>query len=1040
MALKSLFLVLLLPLCCVAVKPYTPVIADPVLEPWRWREMEELADLDILSMDEAADGSIWFGCIGGLARYDGRRIEFIPFDDGLLSGIAHDPNRAPWGKSVLCMRDGDLLAVVESGLVLRTGGAWKVIKRDVGHSTFESRLEQAEDGTVWLLMPNALWRFSADLAEQLVVLRATEKQRLTSFCRDPDGSAWVVRSVPSERSDLIQIPLQNGRVREEQDWRTYRVDIEKTAPQSSICAGPSGTIWYVDSRMSGALALDVGTGLWETFSQSDGVYSSLMRDRNGGIWAAGSGTLRALHRPDEDVYSSSQLNLPNIPLSLYETAEGGWWLVGRGGYVHTLDMRRDQWLTYEGLHFECETDDGRQWYLTEDYHVVSHDPAAGRWLEYGLKDGLISVPRSLHASSQGLVWAVGNHKQRAAFSVYNGSSWTRHELPDFAKLIWAGAAFEAKDGTVWLGAMGDEINTPDAGGALQYEVLEGGAVQLLERYAPPQFPYAIHRFAQTDDGLLWIGSPTIHAFDIANGKIQIVSELPGMFTHDLVVDGAHSLWAANGLSGVYRKEKDEWRHFSAKEGLAGRLVVDLLPMHDGTLLAASDGGISRFDGKSWAGAVFSADFGMSNRGGNVRESNDGAVWFNFNGKDIRSLRMNVNLAGKDPFRTVRYRPDQLAPDTSIVDHLDRVDSAGNIHISWSGKDVWLNTPSDQLQFSWRLNGGEWSPFSDKTDHSFVGLGRGRHTFEVRARDRDFNIDSTPALSRFTVVPAVWQRPWFIAMVLLIGGGTAAFIWMVVYYRNKRLRDRALHLEEIDQMKTGFFTNISHELNTPLGLIKEPLGRLLKNETDPRKQTWLDMALRNADRIENLVSQILDFRKLERGIIHIEVVEGDAAVSVRESIELLQPLANRNQISCRMVCENACLGWFDPDKLRKITSNLVGNALKYTPAGGNVVVELKTVEDADRGGTLSLVVEDTGPGVDPEHLPRIFDRFYRIPEKSIVDGSGIGLNLTKELVDLWGGEIHAESPIHSDPDSPGTRFTVLLPMELPHISNLGETHD
>ncbi len=1030
----------LLPLWCTAVKPYAPAIADPVLEPWRWREMEELADLDILSIDEAADGAIWFGCIGGLARYDGRQIEHIPFDDGLLSGIARDPNRTPWGKSVLCMRDGGLLAVVENGLVLRTGGAWKVIKRDVGHSTFESRLEQAEDGTVWLLMPDALWRFNADLTERRIVLRATGSQRLTSFCRDPNGDVWVVRSVPSERSDLIQIPLHNGRVREEQDWRTYRVDIEKIPRNPCICADMSGKIWCVDSRLDGVFLFDPSTGSWEMTNQSDLGHNFLMRDRGGGIWAAGAGTLKALHRPGDPVYSATQLGLPNIPLSLFVTAKEKVWVLERGGNVHTLDMGRDQWLTYEGLHFECETADGRQWYLTKDQQVVSYDPANGRWLEHDIQDGLISFPRSLHASSHGLVWAVGNHKQRAAFSVYNGLGWTRHELPDFAKLIWAGAAFEAKDGTVWLGCMGDKINTPDAGGALQYEVLEGGAVQLLERHAPPQFPYAIHRFAQTDDGLLWIGSPTIYSFDIATGERRIVSELPGMFTHDLVVDGAHNLWAANGLSGVYRKEKDGWRHFSAEEGVAGRLVVDLLPMHDGTLLAASDGGISRFDGRSWAGAVFSTDFGMSNRGGNMRESNDGAMWFNFNGKDIRSLRMNVNLAGKDPFRTVRYRPDQLAPDTFIVDHLDRIDSAGNLHISWSGKDVWLHTPSEQLQFSWRLNGGEWSSFSGETDHSFVGLGRGRHTLEVRARDRDFNIDPTPALSRFTVVPAVWQRPWFIAMVLLIGGGTVTFIWMLVYFHEKRLKDRALHLQEIDQMKTGFFTNISHELNTPLGLIKEPLGRLLKNETDPRKETLLDMAMRNADRIENLVSQILDFRKLERGIIHIEVVEGDAAGPVRESIELLQPLAKRNQVSCEFVCENACQGWFDPDKLRKISSNLVGNALKYTPTGGNVVVKLKTVEEAGRGRMLSLIVEDTGPGVDPEHLPRIFERFYRIPEKSIVDGSGIGLNLTKELVDLWGGEIHAESPIHSTPDGPGTRFTVLLPMELPHISNRGENHE
>jgi signal transduction histidine kinase/streptogramin lyase len=999
--------------------------------------MEELGELDILSMDEAKDGAMWFGCIGGLVRYDGHEIERIPFDDDLLSRVRHDHNRSPWGKNVLCLREGGLLAVVENGLVLRKDGAWEVIKRDVGHSTFNSQLVQAEDGAIWLLMPDTVWWYSEDLTEKKAVLRATESQSFTSFCHTLGGDVWVARSESLNQAELIHIPVRDGRAREKQYWNEYRMDMEKVSRDLRICADSSGKIWFVDRRLTGAFLFDPSTGTWEMKHESERGFDFVMRARDGGIWAAGAGTLKALHRSDDSIYSATQLLLPSIFLSLFETADGKWWVLERGGNVHMLDIGMDQWLTYEGLHFECEMEDGRQWYLSKLNKVVSYDPASDHWLEYGLKDGVISVPRSLHISTHGLIWAVGNHKQHAAFSVYDGTRWTLHELPDFARNIWAGAEFEAIDGSIWMGAMGDELNIPQAGGAIQYGVMESGGVQLLQRHSPPKFPYFIHRFAQTEDGRMWIGSPTIHSFDLETGDMEIVSELPGMFTHDLVVDGAQHLWAANGLSGAYRKDQHGWQHFSAEEGLAGRLVVDLLPLQDGTLLAASDGGISRFDGRSWAAAVFSDDFGMSSRGGNMRQSKDAALWFSFNDRDVQSLRMGVNLKGKDPFRTVRYRPDQHAPNTFIAHDLGRIDSAGNIHVSWSGKDAWLNTPTEQLQYSWRLNGGEWSLFSAASDYSFVGLDPGKYTLEVRARDRDFNIDPSPATSRFVVVPAVWQRPWFIAMVLLIGGGAILFIWMLVYFRGKRLRDRALHLEEIDQMKTSFFANISHELNTPVGLIKEPLERLLRNETDTRKEMLLDMAMRNAGRIEKLVSQILDFRKLEAGHIKIELVEGDVGEHVQESIELLQPLAKRNRVACRFVCESVCSGWFDADKLTKIVTNLVGNALKYTPADGSVVVKLSAVEEADRGRMLSLIVEDTGTGVDPEYLPRIFERFYRIPEKSIVDGSGIGLNLSKELVDLWGGEILAESPIHSNPNSHGTRFTVLLPMEPPYILNQKE---
>ena len=364
-----------------------------------------------------------------------------------------------------------------------------------------------------------------------------------------------------------------------------------------------------------------------------------------------------------------------------------------------------------------------------------------------------------------------------------------------------------------------------------------------------------------------------------------------------------------------------------------------------------------------------------------------------------------------------------------------MDSDGNLHVSWSGRDPWANTPADKLQFSWRIDEGEWSPFSYETGRTLLNLDSGRHALEVRARDRDFNIDSTPARSGFSVALPIWRRAWFISMLLMMALAVAAFSWILIYSHEKRLKDRAQHLMEMDQMKTGFFTNISHELRTPLTLISRPLERLLESEASEEKREMLTMALRNANRVWNLATQLLDFRRLEQGKMRIVAADGDIAECVREVIDNMRPSALSKKIECSMECAAPCNGWFDEDKLKKIVENLVNNAIKFTSAGGEVRVVLNKSMDEDGREMLFLVVEDTGPGIEPVHLQHIFDRFYQIPEISIVDGSGIGLNLTKELVELLGGTIRAESPIHPNRVNPGTRFTVGLPIDRHELSGV-----
>jgi len=1036
---KILAAFLLLPLLCSAVESYVPLPVDPMLEPWRWQHMEGLEGLGVICMDEAPDGTLWFGAVGSLIHYDGYDYEQIPFDDKLLSMIS-TWRPVSWGNAVMVTTDRNLLAVVGKSLVSYCEGEWKIIIQDLDPANFDVQLMQGEDGVIWLQTCSTLWCISEDLLDVRVVYKTSGKEKLAA-CLGRSHSIWVIEFQGKDR--LLHIPVKNGHPVPETDWEVYPTIFSKGIHAAEIMQARDGRIWYVDNTSAnGIMVFDPVEKNWSVAKSIDHSHShySLMESADGTIWTGGAGELHALDQEGARFYPPRELGLSIVPLTLYETTGGRLWIISRLGKAYAVDVGIRQWRTYPQLHFQCDSPDGVQWFLARNRTVVMHNPTSHRWLRYVSADGLIEKPSALFRSSQGLIWAVGSHQGTAAFSVFDGKQWTRFRHPEFAKAIGSRSFFEARDGTIWLGT--ENKVSGFAGGALQYEVTKEGTVRFLKIHGKPEVLSVITGFAQTPDGTMWMGGNAIYRHNQTTHQNRQLTELPWFYTDDLVLDAAQSLWVAKSGFGVFRLQENEWKQYGVADGLASDMVSDLLPLRDGTLLAATDSGISRFDGTSWMRHAFPKTITFTSKGGTMNEAHDGGLWLNFTPSDwlLRGRILSASLGSYAEFCTLKYTADTHPPDTQVTEFLTRVAQPGNNHISWSGRDLWANTPTDQLKYSWRMNTSAWSPFSPETSKTFLNLDSGKHVLEVRARDRDFNMDPTPARVEFSVTAPLWMQLWFIAMILLFGCGMIAFFWMMLYYHDKELRDRQRHLVEMDRIKTGFFTNISHELNTPLMLIIGPLERILASEANAEKKTMLSMAVRNVNRIANLVTQLLDFRKLEEGKMKLELIDGNMVPQLLETIELLEPLAARHKVTCRLEGATECRGWFDPEKLKKITHNLIGNAIKYTPAGGRVRVVLDILRDEDGFRLLSLTVEDTGRGIKPEHLELIFERFYRIPEKSIVDGSGIGLNLAKELVELWGGEIRAESPIHEDEKRPGTRFSVLLPIERERLPAEGISYD
>lgn len=242
------------------------------------------------------------------------------------------------------------------------------------------------------------------------------------------------------------------------------------------------------------------------------------------------------------------------------------------------------------------------------------------------------------------------------------------------------------------------------------------------------------------------------------------------------------------------------------------------------------------------------------------------------------------------------------------------------------------------------------------------------------------------------------------------------------------RDKQKHLneqlQEATQSKLMFFTNVSHDLRTPLTLIAEPVAQLAAaGNLTPQQHTLIRIADKNTHILQRLINQILDFRKYENGKLSLNLTETDFARCLRDWMESFYTVARKRDIKLTLVTptpDSPLPMAFDTEKIERVFFNLLSNAFKHTPDNGSI-----TVTYAEEGGNLILRVADTGEGISERDLDKIFDRFYQV-DRIHPNGSGIGLAVAKAFVELHGGTISVESALQK-----GTVFTVTMPVK--HIA-------
>ena len=931
---------------------------------------EEHDDVDnniLFKVFEDHDGMLWIGsAAGGLNRFNR--------ETGKFTSYLHDPNDP---KSLSHNR---VISIAEDHL-----------------------------GALWVAtLYGGLNRFDKENEEFLHFQHNSELPHSLN-------SEFII-SLFADRSGALWIGTQGGGVnkldREKQKFQHYAYNrFDSTGLSSrvvtSLYEGGSGTLW-LGTLGGGPNRFDGKTGTFTHFahilgqipSQLGNIFS-IHEDRLGVLWIA---TWSGLFRIDPKDHNTknfkryeSEINNPNSlsgshVLTIHEDSSGVLWF-GTAYGLNRFERKSDSFKRF------LPDPKGKVSWLENAVWKICEDRFKNLWLFPQLEMGGI------------------NRFDRATetFTHYRHDANQPSSLSD--NQVYS--ILEDRFGTLWVGTRN-----------------------------------GLNQYDRSIDGFIHYQYDPQNQFSLSNNSIRAIYE-----------DSAGTLWIGTN-AGLNRLERlnETFVRFGKKEGLATNEVRDILEDGKKNLWLITDKGLSRFNPQIKFFKNYDQSDGLQGR--ELDKFHKGAISGvmyigGFNGLNVfhpDSIRENPYIPPMALTRSTRFNADD-AQGSAIMD--ESISSKKQVELSYKDNILtfefaalsYLNNAKNQYAYKLEGFNDNWIHLGTKREVTFTNLDPGDYTLRVKGSNNDGIWNEEGASLKITITPPWWKTTWAYALYVLCA---ASLLYGLRRYEMNRLRLKSqLELEhveaekmkELDHLKSRFFANISHEFRTPLTLILGPVEQMRSNDFKGNVHEAYDMILRNGRRLLRLINQLLDLARLEAGSMSLQTRAENIVSFIKGLVLSFASAAERKRIDLSVSCEEeSIIVYFDRDKLEKIVSNLVSNALKFTPEGGkiNVIICLGgKIDDGElrmenRGGKTSkldarevveLCVKDSGPGIPGELREKIFDRFYQVDASHTREheGTGIGLALTKELVELHRGDIAVESEVGR-----GARFIVRLPLGKAHL--------
>ncbi|MBN1117897.1 MAG: response regulator [Bacteroidales bacterium] len=567
----------------------------------------------------------------------------------------------------------------------------------------------------------------------------------------------------------------------------------------------------------------------------------------------------------------------------------------------------------------------------------------------------------------------------------------------------------------------------------------------------------------TLNGLYWAAFENKKITFIEEIKLKIGSDFSTrLMVNSIIIDLKNRVCLSTINNGIYIIDFDKNIHenFLKKDGLISNTTRGMLEDKNGNLWITTNRGITKFNYDSLSFTNYTQEDGLNSNEFNPNScfrASDGKLYFG-NEKGFNTfypqqitkneLEPTIQLTNLILDNIPATIGDENSPLTKHISLTNNITLKHN-QTSFSIEFVALNyTRPRRNKFKYKLEGFDekWIDAGNNRIASYTNLESGKYTFYVMGSNNDGVWTTVPRKLNIQILPPLWKAWWayiiYISLILVFG--LVAFkIWQGrIKIKNQLLKEKlAKEAEhEMNEKNIEFFTNVSHEFRTPLSLIIGPLDSLIKNSSSALKDQ-LYIIQRNANRLLLLTNSLLHFRKFEEGGIMLSVQEGDILASVSDIVNYFKIRIKRRKLKLILESEqNELLAWFDTEKVETIMLNLLSNAIKYSPDGETIHIKVNSFYERDNdidNATLkhkekinastryvSIKVIDHGCGIPEEELPFIFDKFYQVKSTNKNKmGTGIGLALTKSLVEIHHGKIEAKS-------YPGikTEFTVTLPTD------------
>ncbi|WP_303316547.1 two-component regulator propeller domain-containing protein [Flavivirga abyssicola] len=787
----------------------------------------------------------------------------------------------------------------------------------------------------------------------------------------------------------------------------------------------------------------------------------------------------------------------NIITSLFKDKTGIVWIGTNGGGVNKFNPRRNQFdhvrktlnansLSYDKIRSFFEDSNGNLWIGTEGGGVNMKDKQSNdnTFLNFNAITNVFAIEEIKSGNKKKLLFGGRNLISLYELDITDPSKIKTSKVKPIKEI--SGGVFSIlldSNKTLWIGTYDTGIYrwTPRTGAGTDQYITD---IFSSNPNDPSSISNNIIRNIYEDSkGNIWFATGnglnklTKEEASKKHPKFQVYKHVLGdetSISHNYILPIYESakgeLWIGTFGGGLNKfipeteNRSARFKSYSEKDGLPNNIIKGILEDDSGNLWLSTNKGLSMFNPEQETFKNYDVNDGLQSNEFQelacLKTSNNEMFFGGINGYNSffpKNLIENTFepetiitnfLISNEPVSVREKINDRviLKKTISKTQEIDLKYFENNISFEFAALHY---AASQKNQFAYKLEGFErdWEhTTSNKRFASYTNLEPGIYTFYVKATNNDGLWDKTPTKIKISISPPYWlsNMAYFIYSLILVGL-LIAFRKYTIINTNKKHQLELEHLEkekseELQQLKIEFFTNISHEIRTPLTLIKGPLEYLQQYYTQLEKKVVLQqfsLMQKNTDSLLRLVNQLLGFRKMDKGKMSLALYKSNIIEFVNELIEPFQFLCKKRHISIEIYnSENNITTWFDPNAVEKILNNLLSNAIKFTPDHGVIIVEVfNSTKDTNDEIKKELIIQvkDSGPGIKPEKIKYIFERFYvdkKSTKKQLPEGVGIGLSYSKKLAELHQGSLDVKSK-----PKKGSTFIFKIPMNKEDYLNI-----